>query len=81
VELQCLYEMYNQKYRESIMVSKVTDEQEQIMAQHSRMVGKVLDLVEASMPEGNQCEKLKKLIQVPLYDFRNEMLHLIVNSG
>jgi hypothetical protein len=63
------------------MVSKVTDEQEQIMAQHSRMVGKVLDLVEASMPEGNQCEKLKKLIQVPLYDFRNEMLHLIVNSG
>ena len=39
------------------------------------MVGKVLDLVEASLPEGNQCEKLKKLIQVPLYDFRNEMLH------
>ena len=61
------------------MVSKVTEEQEWIMAQHSRMVGKVLDLVEASMPEGNQCEKLKKLIQVPLYDFRNDMLHLLVN--
>ena len=56
------------------MVSKVTEEQEFIMGQHSRMVGKVLDLVEAAMPEGNQCEKLKKLIQVPLYDFRNEML-------
>ena len=49
------------------------------MGQHSRMVGKVLDLVEAAMPEGNQCEKLKKLIQVPLYDFRNEMLQLISN--
>ena len=61
------------------MVSKVTEEQEFIMGQHSRMVGKVLDLVEAAMPEGNQCEKLKKLIQVPLYDFRNEMLQLISN--
>lgn len=62
------------------MVSKVTEEQEFIMGQHSRMVGKVLDLVEAAMPEGNQCEKLKKLIQVPLYDFRNEMLQLISKS-
>jgi len=57
-------------------VSKVTPEQEYIVARHSRMVGKVLDLVEASMPEGNQIEKFKKLIQVPLYDFRNEMLYL-----
>lgn len=57
-------------------VSKVTPTQEYIVARHSRMVGKVLDLVEASMPEGNQIEKLKKLIQVPLYDFRNEMLYL-----
>ena len=40
------------------------------------MVGKILDLVEATMPEGTQCEKMKKLIQVPLYDFRNEMLQL-----
>ena len=40
------------------------------------MVGRVLDLVEASIPEGKQCEKLKKLLQVPLYDFRNEMLRL-----
>jgi len=34
-------------------ISKVTAEQEYIIARHSRMVGKVLDLVEASMPEGN----------------------------
>ena len=59
-------------------VSKVTPVQEYIVARHSRMVGKVLDLVEASIPEGVQCEKFKKLVQVPLYDFRNEMLKLTV---
>ena len=55
---------------------KVTPDQEYIMARHSKMVGKVLDLIEASMPEGTQCEKLKKLTQIPLYDFRNEILKL-----
>jgi len=54
----------------------ITQSQEWIIAKHSRMVGKILDLVEAAMPEGKQCEKLKKLVQVPLYDFRNEMLRL-----
>ena len=61
-------------------ISKVTPEQEYIIATHSRMVGKVLDLVEASMPEGNQLEKLKKLNQVPLYDFRNDMLSFEANG-
>jgi len=60
--------------------SKVTPLQEYIIAKHSRMVGRVLDLVEAAMPEGTQCEKLKKLAQVPLYDFRNEMLKLTVTE-
>jgi len=54
----------------------VTVNQEWIIARHSRMVGKILDLVEAAMPEGKQCEKLKKLLQVPLYDFRNDILRL-----
>ena len=61
-------------------MSKVTPVQEYIVARHSRMVGKVLDLVEASIPEGVQCEKFKKLVQVPLYDFRNEMLKLTVGG-
>ena len=56
---------------------KITPDQDYIMARHSKMVGKVLDLIEASMPEGNQCEKMKKLIQQPLYDYRNEMLKFI----
>ena len=50
------------------------------MARHSRMVGKVLDLIEASMPEGTQCEKFKKLVQIPLYDFRNEILKVTVTG-
>ena len=55
---------------------QVTKEQEYIIARHSRMVGKVLDLVEATIPEGTQCERFKKLIQIPLYDFRNELFRL-----
>ena len=56
---------------------KITPDQDYIMSRHSKMVGKVLDLIEASMPEGNQCEKMKKLIQQPLYDYINEMLKFI----
>ena len=57
-------------------MNKVSPNQEYIIAKHSRMVGKVLDLVEASLPEGNQLEKLKKLVQHPMYDYRNEILIL-----
>ena len=59
---------------------QLSPEQEYIISQHSRMVGKVLDLVEASLPEGNQCEKLNKLIQVRLYDFRHDMLRFYTES-
>ena len=58
----------------------VTQDQEYIIARHSRMVGKVLDLVAATIPEGNQCERFKKLIQIPLYDFRNEILRLTMGE-
>ena len=58
----------------------LTQTQEYIIARHSKMVGKVLDLIEASLPEGNQCDKLKKLLQVPLYDFRHEMIQLVTNG-
>jgi len=62
-----------------VVISKVSVSQEYIIARHSKMVGRILDLLEASLPEGNQCDKLKKLVQVPLYDFRNEML--LVEAG
>ena len=45
----------------AIDVTKVTPEQEYVIAKHSRMVGKILDLVEATVPEGTQCDKFKKL--------------------
>ena len=64
----------------AVDLSKVSKEQEYVMQRHSRMVGKILDLVEASLPEGTQCEKLKKLLQVPMYDYRNEILQLL-DSG
>lgn len=66
----------NYQKEEKMEDLEITQNQEWIIAKHSRMVGKVLDLVEAAMPEGKQCEKLKKLLQVPLYDFRNDMLRL-----
>jgi len=61
-------------------VSKVTSQQEEIIARHSRMVGKILDLLEAAIPEGTQCDSIKRLVQIPLYDFRNEVLHLLVTN-
>ena len=60
--------------------SNVSTLHEYIIAKNSRMVGRVLDLVEAAVPEGTQCEKLKKLAQVPLYDFRNEILKLTFDN-
>ena len=63
-----------------VNVSKVTPIQEYIIARHSRLVGRILDLMEAAVPEGTQCEKLKKLVQVRLYDFRNEVLKLTVDG-
>ena len=62
-------------------VTKVSKEQEYVKQRHSRMVGKILDLVEASIPEGTQCVKLKKLLQVPMYDYRNEILHLLESGS
>tara|TARA_R110000744_G_scaffold63240_1_gene130121 strand:- start:1229 stop:1435 length:207 start_codon:yes stop_codon:yes gene_type:complete len=61
-------------------ISKITPEQEYVIARHSKMVGKILDLLEASMPEGVQCEKIKKLAQVPLYDFRHEIIQLVTTG-
>ena len=61
-------------------VNDITPEQQFVIERHSRMVGKILDLLEASMPEGVKCEKIKKLAQQPLYDFRNEMIRLVTSG-
>ena len=45
------------------IAEQITENQEWLMGRHSRTVGQVLDVIEASLPEGTQCEKVKKLIQ------------------
>jgi hypothetical protein len=59
---------------------QITENQEWLMGRHSRTVGQVLDVIEASIPEGTQCEKVKKLIQQHLYSLRNDVLK-VVTSG
>ena len=61
-------------------LDQVTESQEWLMARHSRTVGQVLDVIEASLPEGTQCEKVKKLIQQHLYALRNDVLK-VISSG
>ena len=59
---------------------KVTPEQEYCLEKHSRMVGRILDLLEAAFPEGTQLTTIKKLAQIPLYDYRNEMIKLVTTG-
>jgi len=68
--------------RKEIVMEQPTTGQEIAWASksHSRMVGSVLDQIEAALPEGAQCDKLKKLIQVPLYAFRQEVFELITGK-
>ena len=61
-------------------IEQVTESQEWLMGRHSRTVGQVLDVIEASFPEGTQCEKVKKLIQQHLYALRNDVLK-VISSG
>ena len=41
------------------IAEQITENQEWLMGRHSRTVGQVLDVIEASLPEGTQCEKAK----------------------
>ena len=69
-------------YRKEEVMETPTTGQELAWAsnRHSRMVGSVLDQIEAALPEGAQCDKLKKLIQVPLYAYRQEVFELITGK-
>lgn len=64
----------------SLQLTDLTDDQIFIMERTARMVGLVLDQVESTFAPGSQTisalqiDKLKKLVQIPLYDFRNDLL-------
>ena len=62
------------------LAEQVTENQEWLMGRHSRTVGQILDVIEASLPEGTQCEKVKKLTQQHLYALRNDVLKLITSG-
>ena len=48
-----------------------------VFARASRMVGRILDIVDASYGDEVQRQKIKKLMQPALYDYRNEMRELV----
>ena len=48
-----------------------------VFARASRMVGRILDIVDASYGDDVQRQKIKKLMQPALYDYRNEMRELV----
>lgn len=50
---------------------------EYVFSRASRMVGRVLDIIDASYGDDVQRGKIKKLIQPALYDYRNEMRALV----
>ena len=45
-----------------------------VLERFSRLVGKVLSLLESSMPEGQQLAALKKLVESEIYGGRNDLL-------
>lgn len=52
----------------------LTSEQEFIMKRSSRLVGRILSMLEMMLPEGKQLEQAKKNFQTEIYDFRNDVL-------
>ena len=62
------------------LAEQVTENQEWLMGRHSRTVGQILDVIEASLPEGTQCEKVKKLVQQHLYALRNDVLKFMTSG-
>ena len=56
---------------------RIDPNQKIVMSNASRMVGRVLDVIDASYGDDVQRQKIKKLIQPALYDFRNECMVMI----
>lgn len=63
-----------------LQLTDLTPDQLWIMEEASSMVGRVLDQIEATFAPGQQTistiqmDKLKKLVQIPMYNFRNDVL-------
>jgi len=56
------------------MAELVDEKTRIIMESFSKVVGKVLTLIEASTPDKQQRQSLKKLLEKTLYDSRNDLI-------
>ena len=52
---------------------KLTQEQIEIYQKFSSLVGKILTYIESALPEGRQCDSLKKLVENAIYETRNSI--------
>lgn len=52
-----------------------------VIEKFSRLVGKILSLLESSMPEGQQLSALKKLVESEIYDRRNDLLEIFKDKN
>ena len=57
-----------------IDLDQVTPEQEFIMKRFAKMVGDVLTVAEASIPQGRQFNSVKKILNEKMYNARNDLL-------
>ena len=65
---------YNSKFIDGILGNPRNEEQALIVKKWPNMVNRVLSVIESALPEGKQCSKLKKALNVNLYDTRNNLL-------
>ena len=56
---------------------RATSEQEIIFAEYSKLVGKVLTIVEASLSDKQQRDSCKKIVEQTIYDSRNALLRAL----
>ena len=55
----------------------LNDVLEVIERRHKTMVRRVLEQVEAALPDGRQQKMFKKHVQIPLYDFKEDLLEIL----
>lgn len=69
--------MTPEKTQSKIDLTKVTPELGWLFQRFSKMVGAVLTQVDAALPPGAQLDNLKKLINIHMYDFREDLLRTL----
>jgi|TARA_Y100000310_G_scaffold330769_1_gene403016 hypothetical protein len=66
---------------EQEQLATLDDILEVIERRHKTMVRRVLEQVEAALPDGRQQKMFKKHIQIPLYDFKEDLSEILRAVG